>query len=290
MDLDTLKYFVDVVDLKNFTQAAKNNFISQPAISVQIRQLEMAVGKPLLVRDHHHVSVTPAGQIFYRAAKQILQTYHQSVMDIWRPQPAEAVSKLRSSVFITPEFQPYINQLVSFRTAFPEIAVTVQEKDSSQAVKDVLTGNAELGFGIIDHSERKLLWRQEFTDKLVIVASTETLAGAPAKAGIDHLQGNPYLTLTQVPVTQFVTLTKSVLADYQFVEKRISSLDLLFTQLLMGKGFALLPASQVPQGMKGLSTRLVATDLPVTMDVGWCYQKHPLEPVVGTFLAYLNTL
>jgi DNA-binding transcriptional LysR family regulator len=289
MDLESLKYFVDVVDLENFTRAAERNFISQPAISAQIKQLEETVGKPLLLRDHHHVTVTPAGQQFYRAAQRMLATYHGALLDIWREQTT-VPTRLRVSFYIAQQFQPYINQLVKFRAEFPNVTVDLVERDSEQAVQDVLTGVADLGFGIVDHSDRQLMWKQELADHLVVVGGKSTLTTLPRRVTLDQLAGLTYLTLTSVPATQFEQLTMQLLHGHAFQTTQLAGLDLLFTQLQMTPTFALLPVSQVPGNLNGLATRELQTALPNAMGVGWCYQRHPLDPTVGAFLAFENLL
>ncbi|AYM02027.1 LysR family transcriptional regulator [Levilactobacillus yiduensis] len=289
MDLTTCQYFVDVVDLANFTKAAERNFISQPAMSAQIKQLEETVGKPLLVRDHHHVTVTPAGQRFYRAAQQMLATYHGAMRDIWHEQ-SQSPAKLRVSFYIAQQFQPYIDQLVRFRTDFPNISVDLVERDSEQAVQDILTDQADLGFGIVDHSERRLTWKQELADRLVVVASPPTMATVPRAVTLDDLAALTYVTLAQVPATQFEQLTRNLLAGHAFRVEKLPTLDVLFTRLQMTASFALLPESQVPPSLTGLTTRPLKTSQPNTMAVGWCYRRHPLDPVVGAFLAYANLL
>lgn len=289
MDLTTCQYFIDVVDLANFTKAAERNFISQPAISAQIKQLEETVGKPLLIRDHHHVSVTLAGQRFYRAAQQMLATYHGAVRDIWQEQ-SRTPAKLRVSFYIAQQFQPYIDQLVRFRTDFPNISVDLVERDSEQAVQDILTDQADLGFGIIDRTERRLTWKQELADRLVVVASPTTMTGQPSAVTLNELAALTYVTLENVPATQFEQVTSQLLAGHAFQVEKLPSLDVLFTRLQMTASFALLPESQVPKTLTGLATWTLQTPQPNTMPVGWCYRRQPLDPVVGAFLAYANLL
>ncbi|NMA25104.1 MAG: LysR family transcriptional regulator [Clostridiales bacterium] len=61
MTLKQLQYFMAVARSLNFTEAAKDLFISQPALSRSIAELEAELDVPLLIRDHHSVSLTPAG-------------------------------------------------------------------------------------------------------------------------------------------------------------------------------------------------------------------------------------
>ena len=60
-----IKYFQAVVRHHSFTEAAQQCYVSQSAISQQIRALENELGVSLLHRENHGFTVTPAGQYFY---------------------------------------------------------------------------------------------------------------------------------------------------------------------------------------------------------------------------------
>ena len=73
MDLRRLTYFLAVVDHGGFTNAAKALFVSQPALSLAVRQLEEEVGTELLYRLGRGVRLTPAGEAFVGPARQALR-------------------------------------------------------------------------------------------------------------------------------------------------------------------------------------------------------------------------
>ena len=73
MNRNQLKYFVAAAESRSFTKAAEQSYISQTAITQQIRLLEEALGCPLFDRSTRPVSLTPAGTIFLREAKGILE-------------------------------------------------------------------------------------------------------------------------------------------------------------------------------------------------------------------------
>src|SRR3954453_3241368 len=77
MHIETLKIFCDLVDLESFSLAAERNFITQSAVSQQIRTLEDKFKRRLFerVRGRRDVKLTPAGEVFYRECKSVLAAY-----------------------------------------------------------------------------------------------------------------------------------------------------------------------------------------------------------------------
>ena len=73
MNLNRLEYFVAAAEELNFTRAAERMFISQTAMTQQIRALEEHIGVPLFTRDHHHVELTAAGRVYLNEARIILE-------------------------------------------------------------------------------------------------------------------------------------------------------------------------------------------------------------------------
>ena len=79
MELRQLRYFVKVGELLNFTEAARELFVSQSTLSQQIRSLEDELRCSLLVRDSHSVTLTEEGRYFLSDARKTLQQAQQCV-------------------------------------------------------------------------------------------------------------------------------------------------------------------------------------------------------------------
>src|SRR5829696_6521523 len=77
MQLETLKIFCDLVESKSFSQAAERNFVTQSAVSQQVRSLEERFKRRLLerVRGRREVRLTNAGEVFYRESRNVLSAY-----------------------------------------------------------------------------------------------------------------------------------------------------------------------------------------------------------------------
>lgn len=84
MLLKQLEYFVCVVDNDSFTQAATEQYVSQSAISQQIKALETSLGVELMVREKRSFHLTPAGQYLYRSGKKLLERFHDIKVETTR--------------------------------------------------------------------------------------------------------------------------------------------------------------------------------------------------------------
>lgn len=77
MDITQLKAFITVAHTQNLTQAAEKLFLSQPAVSAQIKAIESDVGTPLFTRTNNGMQLTRAGEVLLPEAESLLQHKHR---------------------------------------------------------------------------------------------------------------------------------------------------------------------------------------------------------------------
>ena len=77
MELRQLRYFVAVAEDGNISRAAKRIFLTQPALSRQIKALEDEIGQCLLKREAHSIRLTPVGEALLREARELIQHAEQ---------------------------------------------------------------------------------------------------------------------------------------------------------------------------------------------------------------------
>ncbi|MDU3724443.1 MAG: LysR family transcriptional regulator, partial [Clostridium celatum] len=79
MNIKQIQYFISVAEHLNFTKAAKENYLSQTAISQQIKNLEDNLGFKLFIRNKHSVKLTPSGDVFFIESKSLIETLNNAV-------------------------------------------------------------------------------------------------------------------------------------------------------------------------------------------------------------------
>ena len=129
MNINQLKYFIAVAEMESFTKAAEGFFISQTAITQQIRALEESIGIKLIDRSTRPISLTPGGKVFLREAKAILNH-----MDIAVTRSQEASTGLSGTLRIgyTKGYeQSRLPRLLrDFRREYPNILITCFRNDT----------------------------------------------------------------------------------------------------------------------------------------------------------------
>jgi DNA-binding transcriptional LysR family regulator len=145
MELRHLKYFVIVAEDLSFSRAAVRLYISQPALSRQIKNLEDELGIVLFLRQSDGLKLTEAGKFFLEQAKDILNRSHVAVQTL----KAHYTNTNEPLIigYIPTILQTFLGQtLHRFGHAYPEIAVRLQEMLPSEQVRALRDGAIDIAF------------------------------------------------------------------------------------------------------------------------------------------------
>ncbi len=155
---DWLRAFVAAVDTGSLTAAAKLVYRSQSAVSMQIKKLEDVVGKPLLVRDAKHLSLTPVGADLLLYARRMLELQAEALAAIHGP---HITGRIRLGVpddYAMPYLTPVLRQ---FATRYPNIEVTLVCEQSTVLIPKIERSELDLAVVTRDHPERGALLLRE---------------------------------------------------------------------------------------------------------------------------------
>ena len=101
MNTEQLRYFVSVARYRNFTETAREFYVTQPAVTHQISALEREVGARLFLRTTRNVSLTRAGELFLEDAKRILDQEERALGRLRQLRPRD-VGSCASATSIPP--------------------------------------------------------------------------------------------------------------------------------------------------------------------------------------------
>jgi DNA-binding transcriptional LysR family regulator len=144
-DLRQWRQFVAVAEELHFGRAALRLHMTQPPLTVAIRQLEAALGTPLFDRTRRSVALTPAGQAALPPARKLLADA-QALADLARAAARGVAGRLRLGFVSTIGYGALPQWLSGFRKAHPEIEVALQEATLDVQLQAFAAGELDAGF------------------------------------------------------------------------------------------------------------------------------------------------
>ena len=149
MELRHLRYFVAVAEELNFSRAAGRMYLSQPALSQQIRKLERELGVALFHRTKNHVALTEAGRVMLEGARRVLVLVEQTAREAREVGGAEG----RHLKVGFPEYAnhtPVADALQTFRRRYPYVDLEEHEtftlQETLQQIDKLHKGTLDIGF------------------------------------------------------------------------------------------------------------------------------------------------
>ncbi len=193
MLLRHIRYMVAVADHANFTRAAEALHVSQPALSQQIKQLELSMGVPLFDRSGRGVVPTDAGRVYLEHARRSLRELdagRRAVMDV------SDLSRGQLRLGVTPTFSEYLVAplIDSFSARHPGVAISLTEMSLEQIVDALARDALDVAIGFTGEHGLEIDAQPLFEEKLCLVT---------ADPGLD---GEKVLSLTDLKALRFALL------------------------------------------------------------------------------------
>ena len=145
MNLNQLSYFVSVAETGSFTKAAANHYISQTAITQQIHVLEENIGTKLLDRNSRPVSLTPAGKVFLKEAREILGKMDSALLRT-REASTGLEGELRLGYTKGYEHSDLPKYLRRFHQEYPNVLLSCYRCDTDMLASGLIKGDYDVIF------------------------------------------------------------------------------------------------------------------------------------------------
>ena len=166
VELDQLRYFLQVAERGSFTRAAEDLMVSQPALSRSILKLEEELGQPVFERKTRSVHLTDAGELLQVRAQQVLSILEDTKAEITDDGESGRV-RIGAIPTIAPYFLPDI--LRRFSQEFPNANVIVQENTTDTLVKSCTQGEIDLAILALPIPAKYLEVEELFEEELFLV-------------------------------------------------------------------------------------------------------------------------
>lgn len=187
-----LNIFVNVAETLSFTEAAKRLHISQPAVSMQISNLEQRLDTTLFDRSGRNIAPTEAAEVLLPLAREILN-YATHIEETLASLQGSLTGHLRIACSTSAGKYVLPRLIARFRELHPDVRVTVTVCDPEAAIERVCDGRSHLGILSSEAGCREVEYRLFFTDRVVLIAPQKHPWADRKSVRPEELIGQPFI-------------------------------------------------------------------------------------------------
>lgn len=284
MELTPLRYFLRAADRENFTQAAKELSVSQPALSRAVAGLEKELGRPLFERNGRSLRLTDAGRSFRREAAKIV-----GLADDARAALVDDGQTGAVRVAVIPTLAPHLlpRLLKAFVEARPQAEARVCETVTAECVRRLRAGESDLALLTSPVPDPALHVEQLYVEELVAALPAGHRLATAASLTIEDLQSEPFVLLGEAHCLSDEVLSFCRRSAVQpVVLERTSQLATVKALVAAGHGVSLIPADATDRDSRLVYRRLSGDRPTRTVVAAWDADRY----VSKLTIAFLDLL
>lgn len=254
METANLQAFVKVAETGSFSIAASQLFLTQPAISKRIKQLESQLDSKLVDRHGKQLLLTQTGQALLPRARQILQDIEntrQQISDL-EGNPMGSFSMATSHHIGLHRLPPILR---AFTSQYPEVNLDLNFMDSEQACSLIEHNELELAVVTLPfESSNKLELTPIWNDRLIITCATDhPLVNILSPELTDLVQYPAVLPSHGTFTREAIERALQDIRDKLIINLETNYLETIKMMVSVGLGWSILPESMLEQGLHHLN-------------------------------------
>lgn len=247
MHIETLRIFCDLADSRSFSKTAEKHLLSQSAVSQQLAQLELAHKCQLVTRKRRPIELTAAGQLFYTAAKDILERY-----DLLRSELNTLKTTTETRINIAAIFSIGMHSLPDyvkkFMVSYPNVNVHIEYLSADIICEQILSGEIDIGIVAVPKKDRRLDVYDFEEEPLLLACSPRHPLAKETQVDIHKLQFERFIAFENaVPTRLWID---AILARYNTVVRPVMEFDNIETikrAVEINGGVSILPEPTIVQ-------------------------------------------
>jgi DNA-binding transcriptional LysR family regulator len=293
MEFRHLRSFLAVAEHLHFRRAAEAIHLSEPALSVQIRDLEEEIGVQLFFRDHRKTLLTPAGKVFFEEARELVARSERAFGRARRAALGQ-VATLRIG-FVSTAAALLIPPLVMrFRELYPEVELELRNVLTEDQIIQLSDGRLDVGLlrlpvSAQEQIETTVLHKEPF---ILMLPASHPLARKRVLR-LEHLRDANFVMYTRKLAPAFHDRILGILNDAGIsphIVQEASEMHTLASLVAAGLGITLAPSSiQLLHHLPGVVVRKLPGMLPLS-EIGMAFRKRDSSTTVRLFVDVATSL
>ena len=289
-NLSQYKIFYEVAKAGNISKAAKELYISQPAISKAISKLEDSLGLSLFTRSSRGVQLTAEGEVLFEHTKEAFDALERGELELKRIQEFD-IGHLRIGVSNTLCKYILLPYLKTFIDQYPHMRITIESQSTAQTLSRLEQQKIDLGLVAEPSVRRDLSFIPVMDIQDIFVTTPSYLENLYLREGRDtdiFETGNIMLldssNMTRHHVDEY--MAQNHILPRQILE--VTTMDLLIEFAKIGLGVACVIKELMQKELDNHTLIEVPLDIPIhRRTIGFAYHPSNQTTALKTFLEFL---
>ncbi len=250
ISVEQIRAFKAVAETGSFSKAAELTFRTQSAVSSQIKNLEESLGEVLFARSTRSLSLTNAGDIFLGYSEKILNLLSQSAEEI-RDLKHEISGTLVISTSDTSASYRLPPLVKRFQELYPNVELVIRNDTSTQTIKAVEMGEADLGIATIKSSSKNLSAFPLFQKSDCLICHPDHPLAKRKSVLLKDLEQYPVLLLDSGSSTRReIDLACDQAKVKLNVRMALSSIEVAKSLVQVNSGISIVPAVSITEELR----------------------------------------
>jgi LysR family transcriptional regulator, transcriptional activator of the cysJI operon len=292
MNLQSIKYFHEVVECKSISKVAANCHISQSALSQQIQKLEDNLGYKLLNRSNKGVELTEYGNVVHKYAENIIRTYDTMLEELINIDNHNSMIRIDSCWTVANYALPCT--LYNMKKTFCHHNYNLASDSTDVVEQNILNDIYDLGFIYGKPKNDSLSYFKAGTENLVLVASTDF--DIPSELMVEDLINYPFIMSSdklrlKETLNQHLKKFKQRYDDFNIIFT-LDSFESVKSSISNGYGISFIPYMSIKKDLYTKQLKEIKiSNLDIDLDIYVIYKEaNHKNQCVKEFIDYLKKM
>jgi DNA-binding transcriptional LysR family regulator len=273
MHIESLKVFCDLIDTRSFSKAASKNFISQSAVSQQVKALEDRFNRKFVERSRGGLVPTAAGLAFYQGCREILDRF--AVLTEEMKDLGNVISgQVRLATIYSVGLHELSSLVKRFIKTYPQVNIHIEYSRINKVYEDVLSGAIELGIVAYPAARPQIEIIPFRSDRLVLICSPEHELASRKRIEISALGGQRFVGFERdIPTRKAIDkILRAHDVTVQYVME-FDNIETIKRSVEADQGVSILPLATVENEVRYGALRAISFTQVYNRPIGIIHRK-----------------
>lgn len=288
MKIDDIRSYLVLAEVKNFTKASDQLFITQPTLSKAIFRMEEELGFRLLVRDTHGVELTEMGKLAVIKFEQIVEIYDEFLNEVENLKSCESGELKIGMLYYA--IDEYISGPVKeLREKCPNLQIFLHSYQPNWLIEDLLNDKIDIGliFDVEFKGSDQLHFHKVCKEKLIVAVSSNNPLASKKVVSISEIRDKPIVMIDDVQKS-FQT---KFFEEHNFLKNTVTlteHIDTLKFTLEETKGLTVVASHVRNMNRSNIAFLDIDEEEGCCVDMTFAYKKNNSNPAIPLLLSLVD--